>query len=92
MACKPAICRSYRFDFFAYKYLNINSIFAFWTAYILTRPLGASVGDLLSQDVKDGGLGLGTTLTSIVFLLTILGLVIYITVRNRKLPEGERAY
>ena len=54
----------------------------------MTRPLGASLGDLLSQPVKEGGLGLGTTLTSIVFLLTILILVIYLTIKQKKqLPD-----
>lgn len=70
--------------FLAYKYLKMNSILAFWLAYILTRPLGASLGDLLSQNVKVGGLGLGTTVTSIVFLLTILSLVIYLTMHRKK--------
>ena len=62
----------------------MNAILSFWIAYILTRPLGASLGDLLSQPVKEGGLGLGTTLTSIVFLLTILILVIYLTIQQKK--------
>lgn len=70
--------------FLAYKYLKMNSILAFWLAYILTRPLGASLGDLLSQEVKVGGLGLGTTITSIVFLSVILGLVIYLTIKQKK--------
>ena len=69
--------------FLAYKYLKMNSILAFWLAYILTRPLGASLGDLLSQNVKVGGLGLGTTVTSIVFLLTILSLVTYLTIHRK---------
>ncbi len=67
----------------AYYRLHINGVLAFWIAYILTRPLGASIGDLLSQSVKAGGLGLGTTITSIVFLATIIGLVIYLTVSRR---------
>lgn len=63
-----------------YFKFKINGVLAFWIAYILTRPLGASMGDLLSQPVKDGGLGLGTSLTSIIFLLTILALVVYLTI------------
>ncbi len=58
---------------------NLNSVLAFWLAYILTRPLGASIGDYLSQSPDDGGLGLGTTVTSFIFLGTILTLVIYLT-------------
>ena len=47
--------------FFAYKFLKLNAILSFWIAYVLTRPLGASLGDLLSQPAKSGGLALGTT-------------------------------
>ena len=53
----------------------LGPVLAFWAAYVLTRPLGASLGDLLSQDRGNGGLGLGTTGTSAVFLLAILGTV-----------------
>ncbi len=70
-------------DFIAYKFLKLNAILSFWIAYILTRPLGASLGDLLSQPVKDGGLGVGTTVTSIVFLSIILILVIYLTIKKK---------
>lgn len=80
----------------AYRYLNINSILAFWMAYVLTRPLGASIGDYLSQSRVDGGLGLGTTMTSYVFLGLILIVVVYLSVtkidqnRSGKLsPETE---
>jgi uncharacterized membrane-anchored protein len=58
-----------------------NAVFCFWVAYILTRPLGASMGDLLSQSPKDGGLGLGTTVTSVVFLLVIIASVVYLGVK-----------
>jgi uncharacterized membrane-anchored protein len=51
---------------------------AFWAAYILTRPLGGSVGDYLSNARSDGGAGLGTTGTSIVFLTVIVGVVAYL--------------
>jgi len=56
-----------------------NAVLSFWLAYILTRPLGASIGDYLSQARADGGLGLGATITSALFLMTIFGLVVYLT-------------
>lgn len=68
---------------FAYKVFKLNAVLAFWIAYILTRPLGASIGDYLSQAPDDGGLALGTTITSAIFLVTILGLVIYLTKTKR---------
>lgn len=52
-----------------------NSVLCFWIGYILTRPLGASLGDLLSQSREYGGLGFGATYTSILFLIIIIGLV-----------------
>ena len=63
--------------------LGLNEIVAFWTAYILTRPLGASLGDFLSQAKADGGLGLGTTVTSVIFLSAILGTVVFLA-KTRK--------
>ncbi|OKP95328.1 hypothetical protein [Paenibacillus sp. P46E] len=59
--------------------LKLNAVTAFWMAYILTRPLGASLGDYLSQPRSEGGLQLGTTGTSIIFIAIILGLVLYLT-------------
>lgn len=56
-----------------------NPVLTFWLAYILTRPLGASLGDLLSQAREYGGIGLGTIQTSIVFLTVIVGLVAWVT-------------
>ena len=67
-----------------YYVLRLNAVPAFWIAYILTRPFGASFGDLLSQPVANGGLGLGTVVTSAIFLLTILGLVAYLTATERR--------
>ena len=58
----------------------LNPVLAFWSAYILTRPLGASMGDFLTQAHKDGGLGLSTMPVSGVFLIIIIGLVAYLTV------------
>ena len=59
---------------------RLNAVAAFWIAYILTRPLGASLGDYLSQHRADGGLGLGTTVTSVIFLSAILVVVAYLSV------------
>ncbi|HWQ49333.1 MAG TPA: hypothetical protein VN414_10390 [Methanosarcina sp.] len=63
----------------AYYRFNLNSVAAFWMAYILTRPLGASIGDYLSQPLDAGGLALNTMGISAIFLVTILSLVIYLT-------------
>lgn len=60
-----------------------SAILAFWLAYILTRPLGASIGDYLSQDRDSGGLALGATVTSVLFLAAILITVVYLTVTRR---------
>ena len=68
-----------------YFFLGLNNILAFWLVYILTRPLGASLGDLLSQPRQYGGLGLGTIVTSAMFLLIIIAVVVYMSVRH----EGE---
>ena len=63
--------------------LRLNAILSFWLAYILTRPLGASIGDYLASPTGEGGLGLGTNLTSIIFLSTILVLVVYLAISKR---------
>ncbi|MBU1307407.1 MAG: hypothetical protein KKF33_18035 [Alphaproteobacteria bacterium] len=63
----------------AYFVFRTQAILAFWLAYIFTRPLGASFGDLLSQPTDYGGLGLGTIATSAMFLAIIAGIVVYMT-------------
>ena len=70
-----------------YFYLGLDAILGFWLVYILTRPLGASFGDLLSQDHKFGGFGLGTIITSAVFLGAIILIVTYMSVTH----DGEEA-
>jgi uncharacterized membrane-anchored protein len=77
----------------AHLLLNLNAVLAFWMAYILTRPLGASIGDFMSQHSKKyGGLGLGTTGTSYIFLGCILVLVTYLSLTKRdQTPEPEPA-
>lgn len=62
-----------------YYALGLDAILGFWLAYIFTRPLGASFGDLLSQPYEYGGLGLGTIITSVIFLSVIAATVIYVS-------------
>jgi uncharacterized membrane-anchored protein len=66
---------------------GLNAVLAFWLAYILTRPLGASLGDLLSQAKADGGLGLGTAATSGLFLAVIAATVTYLAITRRDVTE-----
>jgi uncharacterized membrane-anchored protein len=77
---------------FAHYVLKLNGVLAFWIAYILTRPLGASIGDYMSQTPDDGGLGLGTVVTSGAFLAAILATVIYLTITKKDAaPDSETA-
>lgn len=71
--------------------LGLDAVWSFWIAYILTRPLGASIGDYLSQPTGDGGLGLGTVVTSVLFLAVILGLVVFLTVTRKDVIDREPA-
>lgn len=73
---------------FAYYVPRLNALVAFWPAYILTRPMGASFGDLLSQPVDDGGLGFGTVVTSFGFLACIAGIITYMTFSHEGLEAG----
>ena len=76
---------------FAHYVLKLNPILSFWLAYILTRPLGASIGDEMSQHShKYGGLNLGTTGTSYIFLGCILVLVVFLSVTRRDQTEVVR--
>ena len=66
-----------------------NGVIAFWLAYIMTRPLGASLGDLLTTPTNENpaGLGLGTNRVSIVFAVIIIGLVTYLTKTKKDVTE-----
>jgi uncharacterized membrane-anchored protein len=69
--------------------LGLHPILAFWIIYILTRPLGASIGDYLSQERAHGGLGLGVALTSFIFLAAILATVAYLSVSKHDANQGN---
>jgi uncharacterized membrane-anchored protein len=75
---------------FGHYVLKMNPVLTFWLAYILTRPLGASIGDEMSQRTHQyGGLGLGTTGTSYIFLGCIFALVLYLTRSKRDQTPPE---
>ncbi|MEU0968664.1 hypothetical protein ABZ357_25785 [Streptomyces sp. NPDC005917] len=67
--------------------LGANAVLSFWLAYILTRPLGANLGDWLGSPSGDGGLGLGTAVTSVIFLAAILATVVYLTLSRSDVIE-----
>jgi uncharacterized membrane-anchored protein len=69
--------------------LRMNAILSFWLAYILTRPLGASIGDYLAAPAEEGGLGLGTNVTTFIFLGAILALVIFLAVSKRDVIKAK---
>lgn len=68
----------------AFFLLKANAVLAFWAAYIITRPFGASIGDFLTAPVNDGGLGLGTNGTSALFLAIIVGCVAWFTLKAQR--------
>jgi uncharacterized membrane-anchored protein len=73
-------------------WIGVNAVLTFWLAYILTRPLGASLGDLLSQAKTYGGLGFGTVYTSLGFLVVIVALVVIASFpAQNPSPETENA-
>ena len=67
----------------AYRWFGLNEVAAFWFAYIVTRPLGASFADWVAATPAHGGLGLGYGPVSLALAVVIVGLVAYLTVRGR---------
>ncbi|WP_315071539.1 hypothetical protein [uncultured Clostridium sp.] len=83
-------------SFLVWKFIKLDAVLAFWVAYIFTRPLGASLGDYLSQPKEYGGLGFGTTVTSVIFLIPILAIIIFLAVtkcdinlKNKTVAENQ---
>jgi uncharacterized membrane-anchored protein len=68
----------------AFRFLRLNAVFAFWFAYVITRPLGASFADWFAMSPAKGGLGFGPGPVSAISSLVILALVIYISLRERR--------
>ncbi|MEI6102442.1 MAG: hypothetical protein WCP70_00675 [Methanothrix sp.] len=65
--------------------MGLDSVLAFWVIYIMTRPLGASMGDFLSQPQKYGGLDLGATVTTFIFTGAILTTVLFLSITKKDL-------
>ena len=65
--------------------MGLDSVLAFWIIYIMTRPLGASMGDFLSQPQKYGGLDLGATVTTFIFTGAILTIVLFLSITKKDL-------
>jgi uncharacterized membrane-anchored protein len=73
----------------AYWLFGLNAVFAFWFAYVVTRPLGASFADWLGKPIL-GGLGLGDAKVSVVLTILIIGFVAYLTVSRVDIGDEER--
>jgi uncharacterized membrane-anchored protein len=71
-----------------YRWFDLNPIVAFWSAYVVTRPLGASFADWLGKPIDSGGLGLGSGSVSVVLAVLIFGFVVYLAVTG---ADGQRA-
>lgn len=74
----------------AHYALGLNSVIAFWAAYIVTRPLGASLGDLLTQPHEAGGLGISGSVVNTVFLVSMIAIVGYLSVTHIDRIEQRR--
>ena len=69
----------------------VPNVLLFWLAFVLTRPLGATVGDFFTKPTVEGGLGLGTYGASAVLLVLLAGFVVAMTVRERNRRDSRQA-
>jgi uncharacterized membrane-anchored protein len=75
----------------AWRFLGLQPILAFWAAYVLTRPLGASFADWMGKARRAGGLGWGDGSVAGVLLVLIAVLVAYVSVEGRRAPRAGEA-
>ena len=71
-------------------FTKISTVLLFWIAFVLTRPFGATFGDLLTKTTEKGGLNFGTTGSSLILFSILIILVIYTTFNNTKLLEEKQ--
>jgi uncharacterized membrane-anchored protein len=74
----------------AYCYTNVSRTLLFWAAFILTRPLGATIGDLLDKPVANGGLAFGRFYASAILAVFIVGCIALLPQRAGKHPEAAQ--
>lgn len=67
-----------------YYVTHLNRVLLFWIAFVLTRPFGATFGDLLTKPLEKGGLGFGTIGSSMILALLLVGFVIYASILERR--------
>jgi uncharacterized membrane-anchored protein len=73
----------------AYRFFALNAVAAFWSAYVLTRPLGASFADWLGKPTADGGVGVGAGVVSIVLAAVIAAIVVYLARSGADAPKHQ---
>jgi uncharacterized membrane-anchored protein len=67
------------------RFFRLNKVIAFWFSYILTRPLGASFADWLSQPPQRGGIGFGLDWISLILLVAIIALVTFLSTKSQRI-------
>ena len=71
----------------AWKVFGLNSVVAFWCAYVVTRPLGASFADYISKAPRLSGIGFGDGQTAVVFTVAVAVLVVYLAITRCDIQE-----
>lgn len=68
----------------AHYFTRISGVVLFWIAFVLTRPFGATMGDLLTKGAEKGGLGFGTKGSSLILFIILAALILYVTIKKEK--------
>jgi uncharacterized membrane-anchored protein len=72
-----------------YFYTKVSRTLLFWSAFILTRPLGATVGDLLTKPIANGGLNLSRISSSLIITIFMIGCILFLSQRAGGHPQGR---
>lgn len=71
-------------------FTKISIVLLFWIAFVLTRPFGATFGDLLTKSTENGGLNFGTKGSSLILFSVLVILVVYTTLNKNKLNVNKK--